>query len=75
MYSFLSLALALMIHNKQTEIRNWLKKSLNKLLIQGFTNIPILIFFRVDSSTLVFSLSSHRHSFIGFVCNSRFNDS
>ena len=30
---------------------------------------------RVDSSTLVCSLSSHRHSFIGFVFSSRFNDS
>ena len=30
---------------------------------------------RVDSSALVFSLSSHRHSFTGFVCSSRFNDS
>jgi hypothetical protein len=29
---------------------------------------------RVDSSTLVFSLSSHRHSYIGLVCNSRFID-
>jgi hypothetical protein len=29
---------------------------------------------RVDSSALVFSLSSHRHSYIGLVCNSRFID-
>jgi hypothetical protein len=30
---------------------------------------------RVDSSALVFSLSSHRHSFIGFVFSPRFVDS
>jgi hypothetical protein len=30
---------------------------------------------RVDFSDLVFSLSSHRHSYIGFVCRSRFLDS
>ncbi len=30
---------------------------------------------RVDYSTLVCSLSSHRHSFIDFVFSSRFNDS
>jgi hypothetical protein len=30
---------------------------------------------RVDSSALVFSLSSHRHSFIGLVFSSRFIDS
>jgi len=30
---------------------------------------------RVDSSTLVFSLSSHRNPYIGFVFTSRFNDS
>ena len=30
---------------------------------------------RVDSSTLVFSLSSHRNSYIGFVFSSRFDDS
>jgi hypothetical protein len=30
---------------------------------------------RADSSTLVFSLSSHRHSLIGFVFSSRFNNS
>jgi hypothetical protein len=29
---------------------------------------------RVDSSTLVFSLSSHRHSYIGLVFSSRFID-
>jgi hypothetical protein len=29
---------------------------------------------RVDSSALVFSLSSHRHSYIGLVCSSRFID-
>ena len=30
---------------------------------------------RVNSSTLVCSLSSHRNSYIGFVFSSRFNDS
>ena len=30
---------------------------------------------RVDSSTLVFSLSSHRHSYIGLVFSSHFIDS
>jgi hypothetical protein len=29
----------------------------------------------VDPSPLVFSLSSHRHSYIGLLCRSRFNDS
>ncbi len=28
---------------------------------------------RVDSSTLVFSLSSHRHTFIGLVFRSRYS--
>jgi hypothetical protein len=30
---------------------------------------------RVDSSSLVFSLSSYRHSYVGFVGSSRFIDS
>jgi hypothetical protein len=59
---------------KQVDYR---KKSMNEkntsTTLDNTTNRGHVRF--VDSSTLVCSLSSHRHSFIGFVFSSRFNDS
>jgi hypothetical protein len=51
--------------------------SINLVFIFGCSSSPSNPVYarRVDSSSLVFSLSSHRHSNIGLVYNSRFIDS
>jgi hypothetical protein len=46
----------------------------SRLLTSSLSNNTVYVR-RVDSSALVFSLSSHRHLYIGLVCSSHFIDS
>ena len=59
----------------ETVTRSKSSELLTYLLVGHVQNLCCFTHWRVDSSALVFSLSSHRHSYIGLVFSSRFIDS
>jgi hypothetical protein len=61
-------------HPSHTQTSRLLSSSLSLGQCSSSPRNPVYVR-RVDSSTLVFSLSSHRHSFIVLVFSSRFIDS
>jgi hypothetical protein len=76
------LAFASSIHNKQ-HFSHHFKNTYSPITLTNISSIDVVFIFRcssstrnpvyvrrVDSSVLVFSLSSHRHSYIGLVFNS-----
>ena len=69
----LFLALASSIHNKQQQTMSLSLINLVSIFRCSSSAHNRVHVRRVDSSTLVFSLSSHRNSYIGFVFNSRKN--